>query len=77
VKKVLDTIQRFQVLLGIITMAAGVLAVVIWGFGDTLGIDPGFRKKISEGALLARDADENGTPDIIDNLMNSDDVGSD
>ncbi len=89
-KKIIDTVQRFQVLLGILTMAAGAIAVIVWGFGDTLGIDPKFKSVLAEGAgmlfvalqsiltpILARDSDNDGTPDILENIMNSDDAGSD
>ncbi len=82
-KQALALIERFRWPLAIVLGLAFVAYIVVVGFGETLGVDPGVRETV-EGALkwawrtgvtllvplALRDSDGDGKPDIIDDSVN-------
>ena len=77
-QRILDFLHRYRWLIFAAAVAAIALWVVVVGFGEQLGVDPGVRATVDNAAkrtwaglmtLFAatafRDADGDGTPDIL------------
>lgn len=82
-KPALALIERFKWPLAIVLGLAFIAYIVVVGFGETLGVDPGVRATVENGLrwawqsavtllvpLALRDSDGDGKPDIIDDSVN-------